>query len=478
MNSRAFYLYALVILSTMDAAHAQFACNVTGEQIAIERDAQDLLAYTKGLFSIPEGLTHFGGHSLGPTYKGSVERVLEEYEVRNELILGGHFASTHPGAAGDAQKGRHWFDCDRNRKALSALSQMTGAGPNELAMGNSLTVNNALLLEAFYMPDFRSGRIKILTMEHSFASDQAVVTSVIRQKLELLKRNGLALDVPNNLEQMREQMIVVFKSDENGIYSVEALEALLREQGSQIAVAHLEGVPFATGQRFYSKKVNDLLKAHGVRVGWDLAHLVGNRAMQLHNDGVDYATWCGYKYLGASAGGVGGYFVHSDNKPYVDYFPLQGWKAMHSDKVFAKIHDYDSSILHDDIRATRLGNPPPIEMADAQAVLELYDDLTVAAVEAKSEALTSFLIAELSRNLGTTIKFVTPLEPQERGAMLVFQISTDTPAADIEHQLLEQGFAVDVRPPANIRITPHPLYVGFTDVYRFASVLAKAISTR
>lgn len=432
----------------------------------------DPVTCAKQLFNIPNGIVHLGGHSLGPTYQGSIDRVLGEYKIRNELILGGHFASTHPDAENNAAKGRHWFDCDRNAKALAALSQMTGASDKELAMGNSLTVNNGLLLEAFYMPDFMSGRYKILVMEHSFASDQAVVTSVIRQKLALLKQNNIALDIPDDLNQLREKMLVVLPSDAKGLYHLETLEALLKREGHAIALSHLEGVPFTTGQRFYSAQVNQLIKSYGIRTGWDLAHLVGNRFANLHVDGVDYATWCGYKYLHASAGGVGGYFIHSDNKPFKDYFPLQGWKAMQSEKVFDSIHAYNPAILYDDIRSTRLGNPPPIEMGDAQAVLELFHDLGFGAIEKKSEQLTSFLIEELRNKIGERIEWITPLEKGQHGAMLVFQIKTKNKAEAIEAALKNAGFFLDVRPPANIRITPHPLYVDFPDIVRFVETLA------
>ena len=381
-------------------------CNATPASaepgvLAAQLDHEDTLSDTKRLFNIPKGLIHLCGHSLGPTYQGSIERVLYEYKVRDEQILGGHFPATHPAAEGDAERGRHWFDCDRNVKALEALGQMVGARADELVMGNSLTVNNTLMVQAFYMPNFTTGRYKILMMEHSFASDQAVVMSVLHQKLHLLKQNGVELNLPDDPIAFRKAFVVELKSDETGLYHMESLQQILQEQGHEIALAHLEAVPFTTGQRFYQPADNRMLKEHGIRIGWDLAHMVGNRTVQLSTDGVDYATWCGYKYLTASAGGVGGYFIHRDNIPLHDYFPAQGWKAMRSDLVFASIHSWDPTIFYQDARGTRLGNPPPIPMADAQAVLELYHDLGITQVEEKSEKLTAFLAEQLQQRLGT-----------------------------------------------------------------------------
>lgn len=447
--------------------------NAKPEVVAEQLDREDPLSYTKSLFNIPKGLVHFGGHSLGPTYQGSIERVLEEYQVRNELILGGHFATTHPAAEGDVERGRHWFDCDRNAKALNALGKMLGANATELVMGNSLTVNNTLMIQAFYMPNFATKRYKILIMEHSFASDQAVVMSVLRQKLHLLKQNGVELNLPDDPIAFRKAFVVELKSDDTGLYHIEDLQQILQKHGHEIALAHLEAVPFTTGQRFYKPEITKILKTYDIRIGWDLAHLAGNRSIQLSADGVDYATWCGYKYLTASAGGVGGYFIHRDNIPFRDYFPAQGWKAMRSDLVFASIHSWDPTIFYEDARGTRLGNPPPLPMADAQAVLELYHDLGVEEIEEKSEKLTAFLAKQLEQRLGESIQWITPMDPEHRGAMLVFKLHTKKAAAEIEEELLASGFSVDVRPPANIRIMPHPLYVSFQDVENFAAALQK-----
>ncbi|OPZ23240.1 MAG: Kynureninase [bacterium ADurb.BinA186] len=352
---------------------------------------------------------------------------------------------------------------------------MTGADESEIVMANSLTVNNALLLEAFYLPNFKTGRKKILIMEHSFASDQAVVMSVIKQKVALLKQNGLARDISDNIERMREQMVVILPSDKDGLYSISTLRQILKTHGSTIALAHLEGIPFTTGQKFYSNDVNDLLREYNIRIGWDLAHVVGNRSVSLHEDGVDYATWCGYKYLGASAGGVGGYFINNKNQINKDFFPLQGWKAMRSDMVFSKIHSFDSSLFYDDARGTRLGNPPPVEMGDAQAVLELFDEIGVKNVENRSKALTNHLIKLLQDRLRGKIRFITPLLEDQHGAMIVFQLKTDKSAEDIEKLLQKHNFSVDVRPPANIRIMPHPLYVDFQDVEKFVDTMALAL---
>ena len=47
-----------------------------------------------------------------------------------------------------------------------------------------------------------------------------------------------------------------------------------------------------------------------IRVGFDCAHAVGNLRLNLHDDDVDFACWCSYKYLNSGPGGIAGIFVH------------------------------------------------------------------------------------------------------------------------------------------------------------------------
>ena len=43
------------------------------------------------------------------------------------------------------------------------------------------------------------------------------------------------------------------------------------------------------------ERITRAARAKGCRVGWDLAHAIGNARLQLHEWGVDFACWCTYK---------------------------------------------------------------------------------------------------------------------------------------------------------------------------------------
>ena len=44
--------------------------------------------------------------------------------------------------------------------------------------------------------------------------------------------------------------------------------------------------------------------------GFNLAHGAGNLELKLHEWNVDFAVWCGYKYLNSGPGSLAGAFVH------------------------------------------------------------------------------------------------------------------------------------------------------------------------
>ena len=72
----------------------------------------------------------------------------------------------------------------------------------------------------------------------------------------------------------------------------------------------LPGTQYSNGQAFDIPNV--VIEAHkvGAYAGFDLAAVVGDMELSLHDWNVDFAVWAHYKYLNGGLGSVGGAFIH------------------------------------------------------------------------------------------------------------------------------------------------------------------------
>ncbi len=392
------------------------------------------------------------------------------------------FPASHP----EGNKNGHWFDCDRYEPAVKAAQQLLGFTHADefIFTAAGLSENLARLLDTFFRPgkkDWQSGKTKILMLATDFFSDQAVVASVMKRAINTAQR--FELFPANRAPDVASQVIKV-NPDENGIYQTDAIIAAIKNNADKIQVICLSDIVFNTGQRLQLHKIlaavkQDIEKNH-IIVGLDLAHTVGNRAINLAGFPVriDFAVGCGYKHLSGFAGSSFGIYVNKDvdlNK----YPPLQGWKAADPTKVFATIHKYDDSIMtRSGAAAFRISNPPPVALIPAQEFLTYFGDIGFDKCFNKSECLTRYLIAQLQARLGDQIEFVTPLDPAQRGAMVVFRVKELRDVQVVEESLKSGGLAyeIDARPPNNIRLTAHYGYTKFEQVSNLVQKLKLVIT--
>jgi len=332
---------------------------------------------------------------------------------------------------------------------LTSMSRIVGASPSEVALMNGLTVNQHLLLLAFYKPT--QARYKILIEDHAFPSDRYAMRSQLR--LRGLSEDGLLLVKP--------------RQGEDTIRTEDILEIIAKE-GHNIAVVMLSGIQYYTGQRFDIPTITAAGQKAGALVGWDLAHAVGNVELRLHDWNVDFAVWCTYKYLNSGAGGIGGAFVHSHHHANMPDH-LEGWWSNKTATRFEMRDVIDPAV---GAASFRLSNPPPWLTSLNKASLEVFDEAGMDNIIEKRDLLTGYLELLLDKRLAGKMRIITPRDHNQRGAQLSMVFYKDL---NMVHDYIERrGVLCDARSDT-IRVAPAPLYNSFTDVWNFVNILERAV---
>jgi kynureninase len=420
----------------------QFAAD---ESFAKQLDADDRLRYFRKQFQLPlakdgKPLIYFAGNSLGLMPKTA--RAIVEKELENWANFG---VDAHHAA------GTPWYTYHEALREPTA--RLVGAKPIEVICMNSLTVNLHLMMATFYRPT--KSRFKVLMEDPAFPSDTyAIKTQIVHHGLN--PGDALILARPRKAEFT--------------IRNEDILDSI-EKNADQLAVVMLAGVNFFTGQFFDIERITSAAQAHGIVVGFDLAHAAGNVPLTLHDWNVDFAVWCSYKYLNAGPGAVAGAFVHERHATNTKLPRLAGWFGndpntrfrMHLEPEFVPVASADG---------WQISNPPILSMAPLRASLAIFDSAGgIESLRQKSGKLTSyleFLITEIGSKKFTVI---TPREPEARGCQL--SILAHEHPKELLKELESADVKCDFREPNVIRVAPTPLYNTFHEVRRFAEILAR-----
>lgn len=410
-------------------------------------DANDPLKDFRNQFHFPtfheKPIRYFTGNSLGLQPKKVAQYIHEELEAWAKYGVEGHFLAKRP-----------WYAYHENLTEYTA--EVVGAKPIEVVVTHSLTTNLHLLMVSFFRPSGK--RTKILCEAKAFPSDQYALESQI-------KFHGLSM----------EHLVEVSPREGEQLIREEDILDKIQELGDELALVMIGGVNYYTGQLFDMKKITEAGHLVGAIVGFDLAHAAGNINLQLHDWGIDFAAWCGYKYLNSSPGGVSGMFVHERhaNKPELPRFA--GWWGYNKESRFKMEPGF---IPMPGAEGWQLSNAPVLGMAAHLASLELFHEAGMERIGRKRDVLTAFLefiIQDVSeRNKERcTFEIITPSEITKRGAQL--SILVHGQGKSLFDKLSDEGVVADWREPNVIRIAPAPLYNSFEDCYWFGKLLEKSI---
>lgn len=416
-----------------------------GLEYAKQQDRNDPLASYRDQFHLPKDkdgnpLIYMTGNSLGLQPKSTKASIDQELEDWANLGVEGHTKRQHP-----------WLQY--HEFLTDSMAKVVGAKPLEVVVMNTLTVNLHLMLVSFYKPT--SQRYKILIEADAFPSDKYAVESQLRHH-GFDSKDGLVLWKAPKGEELA---------------NYEDLEAMLNTQGDTIALILIGGVNYYTGQYFDLKRITKLGHKHGAKVGFDCAHGAGNVALDLHESGADFAIWCTYKYLNSGPGSLGGCFVHERHAYKKNLNRFVGWWSHNQEKRFNMRDDFDQI---PGAEGWQLSNPPILSMAAIRASLAIFEDAAMDRLIKKSKILTGYLEFLINQLNNSSIKIITPTNPDERGCQLSIKVKD----ADkrLHSQLKEAGVITDWREPDVIRCAPVPLYNSFQDVYYLVERLKKLLN--
>lgn len=428
-----------MISSEIDTAkEIEFA---PGKEFAERMDSADTLREFRKQFLFPKSprggdCLYFAGNSLGLEPVGVRKYIEEELDDWARLGVEGHWDARHP-----------WLPYHENLTDM--MARVVGGNPFEVVVMNTLTVNLHLMMVSFYRPT--KSRYKILVEHSPFPSDKYAVDSQAAY-------HGFD---PHEavVEQMPRQGEATLRTED--------ILATIKKHGDTIALVLFGQVNYLTGQAFDMPAIVKAAHERGCNVGFNLAHGAGNLHLKLHDWDVDFAVWCGYKYLNGGPGALAGCFVHERHGKNTGMPRFAGWWGHDKASRFEMGPRFKAI---PGAEGWQLSNPPIFQLAALRASLELFEKATMSAIRTKSEKLTGYLEYLLTAIPDEFVTIITPRHPQERGCQLSCRLKGN-PKKIVEH-LRSIAAICDFREPDIIRMAPAPLYNSFEDVYKFASVVA------
>jgi kynureninase len=409
-----------------------------GIEYARKRDGVDPLADFRARFEIADE-HYLNGNSLGPI-SDAAERTLQKAITEwRELGVRGWTEADPP-----------WFWY--GERLGDELAPFLGADEKEVVVGNSTTVNIHTVIGTFLDTLDPSGPRGVLVNELDFPTDHYAIRSQLHGR-------GLAPEKHLHLVESRDGR------------TIETNDVIAAISEHEIAIVFLPSVLYRSGQLLDIERITEAAHDWEILVGFDLAHSVGVVPHDLSTHGVDFAVWCGYKYLNGGPGSLAGLYVnerHFRTEP-----ALAGWWGHEKETQFEMHLEFTPAA---DAGAWQIGTVPVFSAAPLFGAVEIAHEAGIDAIREKSLSLTSYLIYLVEERLaeyGCTVG--TPRESQERGG----HVAIEHPEAKrINLALEEQGIIADYRPPNVIRVCPAPLYTTYRDVHAVSSALREIIAEK
>ncbi|PFH60080.1 hypothetical protein XA68_11498 [Ophiocordyceps unilateralis] len=414
----------------------------------------DSAAFAKSLDQ-QDGLRHLRDEFLLPS-KASLRKRALDGTMPVQIDRAEHTTGREPNGNASATSGD---PADLADACARPSADIVGCSPNEIVIMNTLSVNLHLMMASFYRPAGR--RNKVILEWKPFPSDHYIIESQVRW-------HGL---------DPAECMVKLEPDAGSALIPTEKVLAAIDRHADDAALILLPGIQYYSGQLFDMATITARARSHGIVVGWDLAHAVGNVELRLHDWGVDFACWCTYKYLNAGPGSIAGSFVHERHgfvhQP-LDYHPrLAGWYG--GDKA-VRFNMDTLFVPSPGASGFQLSNPSAIDLASLAGALSVFSKTSMRDLRSKALVLTAYLehlLLHASSDGEPPFRILTPSDPAQRGTQLSLLLH-DGLLEPVSRALEDNGVVCDKRKPDVIRVAPVPLYCSFHDVWAFVQILRSA----
>lgn len=385
-------------------------------------DSADPLAMFREEFVLPEGIIYLDGNSLGALPRSAPGRVADmmEREWGQGLI-------------------RSWNDAgwwDKPRTLGARIAPLVGAAPDEVVVGDGVSVNLfKLLITALRM----SERSVVLGEADNFPTDLYVTEGAV----------ALAGATQRRVDP-----------DGPGL-----AEALARQD---VAVCLLSHVDYRSGVLRDMAHITRLAHEHGVLMIWDLCHSAGAVPVDLSGTDADFAVGCTYKYLNGGPGAPAFLYAAARHHAAAEQ-PLSGWHGHARPFDFTPAYEPAAGVSR-----FLSGSQPLVADAALEAALDVWARADLRRVRVKSLTMTD-LFVKMAADAG--IDSITPTDRDRRGSQVALLEPEEGAGYPIVRALIERGVVGDFRAPDVMRFGFTPLYLRYVDVYDAAAALVEVVSS-
>jgi len=408
------------------------------EDYSRKLDLEDPLAKFRERFYLPSGSIYMDGNSLGLLAIDAEESLRYSLDDWRKLGIGGWLEGRRP-----------WFYFAEQVGAM--CSRLVGADPDEVILTGTTTVNLHQLVNTFYEP--QHGRRKIIADELDFPSDIYALRSI-------LKLRGMNAD----------RDLILARSVNSRFLEEDDIVKLM---DNEVAVVLLPSVLYRSGQLLNMRYLTEEAHKHDILIGFDCCHSVGSVPHYLDKWNVDFAVWCGYKYLNGGPGSSAFLYV---NKKHFNREPaLAGWFGNVKERQFDMSLKFEHS---KNAGGWQISSPAILSSAPLEGSLKIHLDAGIDTIRSKSLKMTSYLMFLIDEQLSHSpfnFSIGTPRESERRGGHVAIEHEE---ALRITEALRSRGVVPDFRPPNIIRIAPVPLYNTYHEVWQVAEHLKEIVASR